>query len=74
MLAGLGVMGRPHTIALAMLCEALGEWVTTHDGKAWDRVLKACREFGMTPAAITSVKSVKSDEKATGLSAFKLGA
>ncbi len=74
MLAGLNVMAKPHTLALAMLCEALAEWVKTHHGSAWDRVMKACREFGMTPAAITGVKSVKSNEKPTGLSAFKLGA
>jgi phage terminase small subunit len=31
--------------------------------QAWDRVLRACREFGMTPSAISAVKSIKADEK-----------
>jgi P27 family predicted phage terminase small subunit len=41
--------------------------------KAWDKVLKACREFGMTPSAISAVRVVKPEEKKTGLGAFKIG-
>lgn len=74
MLEGLGLMGKPHTLALTMLCEALGVWCQTHDWQAWDRVMKACVQFGMTPAAITGVKSVKQDETPKGIKAFKLGA
>lgn len=70
MLDGLGIMGRPHTLALALLCDALADWIAAMAAsatdplaidvkpKAWERVLKGCREFGMTPAAITAVKSV----------------
>jgi P27 family predicted phage terminase small subunit len=36
------------------------------------RVLQLCREFGLTPSAITGVKSMKPEEK-KGLSAFRLG-
>jgi hypothetical protein len=72
MLEGLGVIAKPHTLALAMLCEALADWIADHDAKAWERVLKACREFGMTPSAMSAVRSVKGDEKPKGLQQFKL--
>lgn len=39
---------------------------------AWERVLKACREFGMTPASMSGVKSVKGEEQ-EGLGKYKLG-
>jgi P27 family predicted phage terminase small subunit len=41
---------------------------------AWEQVLKGVREFGMTPSAISGVKSTKPDEKPAGLAGFKLGA
>lgn len=31
--------------------------------KAWDQVLKALREFGMTPAALTAVRAEKTDDQ-----------
>lgn len=40
--------------------------------KAWERVLKACREFGMTPSAISAVRVVKKEEKKSGLGDYKL--
>jgi phage terminase small subunit len=72
MLEGLGLIAKPHTLALAMLCEALADWISDHDAKAWERVLKACREFGMTPSAMSAVRSVKSDETKPGIKQFKL--
>lgn len=66
-----------HEIGLALLCDAMSDWVecgklvetegiliTTAQGnkiqhpaygaknRAWKRVIDACREFGMTPAAL----------------------
>jgi P27 family predicted phage terminase small subunit len=79
-LAAIGVMGRPYSIVLGLLVDALasyieaqrilqkeGSVIETKQGTvahpaasqaagAWDRVLKAAREFGMTPAAVTNVK------------------
>jgi phage terminase small subunit len=87
MLAGLGLMTREYSVALALLVDALADWVMwagecdkpkssfnewTNKAKAWERVLKACREFGLTPSAITSVKSVKQDAPDEGLSSIKL--
>jgi phage terminase small subunit len=72
MLEGLGVMARPHTLALAMLCEALCDWLEKHNGASWDRVLRACREFGMTPSAITGVKSVNPAPPRSGVNPFRL--
>lgn len=87
MLAGLNIMARPHTLALALLVDALADWIRftaaaetdvkamRHKRAAWESVLKACREFGMTPSAITGVKSVREqDKQPKGLNAFKLGA
>lgn len=41
--------------------------------QAWERVLKALREFGLTPSAITGVKGVPDSKPKTGLDRFKLG-
>lgn len=61
MLDGLGIMARPHTLALAMLCEALAKWIETREARWWTAVLSGCREFGMTPSAITSIRSANPD-------------
>jgi P27 family predicted phage terminase small subunit len=83
MLYGLNVMAVEYTIGLALLVDALADWVkfaemadtdepTTVTGqgtviqspvvgmknKAWDRVLKASREFGITPASVRGVQQV----------------
>jgi hypothetical protein len=73
MLHGLNIMGRPHTLALAMLVESLAEYIADRNPKTRDQVHKWCREFGMTPSAITSIRSVpKQDEKPKGLARLKL--
>ncbi len=97
LLEGLGIMARVHTLALALLVDALADWIESTDkadkapmtcatenggevphpihgmkGKAWERVLKACREFGMTPSAMSAVRSVKADDKQAGIAQFKL--
>lgn len=86
MMEGLNVMAIPHTIALALLVDALADWIHytreaeidgaayRHKRAAWEAVMKACREFGMTPSAITGVKTIRGEEKPQGLGAFKLGA
>jgi phage terminase small subunit len=92
MLFGLGLMSAPYSVGLALLVDALADWIeytesllsaidleekgyyATRKEKAWERVLKACREFGITPSAATGVKSLKGDEnKPKGLSEYKLG-
>lgn len=40
--------------------------------KAWDRLLKACNEFGLTASSLTGVRSLKGDEKPQGIGRFKL--
>ena len=40
--------------------------------KAWDRLVKICNEFGLTPSSLTGVRSVKGDEKPQGIGRFKL--
>ena len=70
-----------HTVSIALLCDALADWIRFSDlvadqdpvsstdkgnhvqnpafglkNKAWERVLKACREFGMSPAALRGVE------------------
>lgn len=97
MLFGLGILGRPYTVALALLVDALADYIayskqagaeppvlTSPNGssyqnpivslknQAWERVLKALREFGMTPSAISGVKSTRDEKPKAGLSAFKL--
>lgn len=92
MLFNLGLMSAPYSIGLALLVDALADWIAYTEGlstatgiesmqyyasrkeKAWDRVMKACREFGITPSAATSVKTLKGDDtKPKGLNEYKLG-
>jgi P27 family predicted phage terminase small subunit len=53
-------------IADAVVCGSTGNDVANPifrlKAVAWDRVLKACREFGMTPAAITGVQGNGADK------------
>lgn len=97
MLAGLGLMAEVYSPALALMVDALADYIAhsevakvepavltspagvayinpiyTLKERAWDRVLKIVREFGMTPSAISGVKSAKDEKPKTGLSAFKL--
>ena len=97
MLAGLGLMAEVYSPALALMVDALADYIAHSEAakvepsvlvspagvsyinpvytlkeRAWDRVLKIVREFGMTPSAITSVKSAKSEKPKAGLSAFTL--
>jgi hypothetical protein len=73
MLVGLGVMSAPMTLALAMLCEALADYVRGREPKDWDRVMRALRECGMTPSALASVQKVReADKPKTGLDSLKL--
>lgn len=86
MLYGMGLMGAPYTLALALLVEALADYIRraeqcettpevteTEKGsfphpifgmkdKAWDRVLKAAQQFGLTPATISQVTADKAKE------------
>jgi phage terminase small subunit len=89
MLATLNVMAGHHTLALALLVDALADWIRlseeTKDADplvagaeggqyanpifkmkdiAWSRVMRACREFGATPAAVSAVRG-KADESET---------
>jgi hypothetical protein len=69
MLAGL--MSTRHTIGLALLIDALADWLKWSDladkpkaklmvlnqkTRAWDHLMKACREFGCTPSAVAAVR------------------
>ena len=92
MLDDIGVMTVIDGIALALLCEALGDYIrargivervadegqpfltTTDKGnviqhpavgvmnKAWERVLKMLREFGMTPSSRSGLETGKPDD------------
>lgn len=84
MLTGLGVMASVHTLALSLLIDAMADWIKfsneaeidtkqqRHKRAAWEAVLKACREFGMTPSSIAGIRAVKQDEKPQGLASLKL--
>lgn len=63
-LHGLGIMARVHVVAVAMLAESLADYLRDRDARSRDQVHKWCREVGMTPAAITSIRSVKTEDKA----------
>lgn len=81
MLKAMRLNSSHHTLSIALLCDALADWIrfsdvaanespvlTTDKGyaiqnpivgmknKAWERVLKACREFGMSPAALRGIE------------------
>jgi len=77
MLVARKLMSPIYATALAAFCDALADWVDlgkftedeatnpqwwTLKAKAWDRVMKSCREFGLTPSAIGSIKAPKTNE------------
>lgn len=91
MLMGMGVMAREFSVGLALLTDALADWLSesstiaalpegTEDhpaysrkAKAWERVMKSVREFGLTPSAVTGIKTVKGKETTEkGVKRFKL--
>jgi phage terminase small subunit len=87
MLGGLGLMTREYSVGLALLVDAIADWLNwakecdkakssfnewTNKAKAWDRVMKGLREFGLTPSAISAVKSVKPEVQDEGLASIKL--
>jgi phage terminase small subunit len=62
-LAGLGVMGKPYAISLGLLIDALAMYLQAKKGGNsrtaalwWEKVLKASKEFGMTPASVSAVQ------------------
>lgn len=79
MLEGMRLIGKPYSVALGMLADALADYVKRSDQaaetpecvetakgvfahpihgmkeKAWHRVMKAIREFGLSPASVASV-------------------
>ena len=71
-LCGLGVMAAAHGPALAMLCENLALYIRLAKSKkhafsdakfkAWDRVMKSLREFGLTPSSITSIRVIQPNQ------------
>ena len=72
MLNSIGMLTPLDSIALGLLAESIAAYLRLRNsrskyamavaGKAWERVLKACREFGLTPSS-RSVLSGKSGGK-----------
>jgi P27 family predicted phage terminase small subunit len=99
MLRQMGVLAAPYSVTLALLTEALADYISyaemasktsliirtpaggyAHNpiyrarDDAWERVLKAAREFGLTPSAVRGVLKIGgSDPEPDSLRAFLEG-
>lgn len=78
-LVGVGVMSNVHATALATLCQSLADYIETipmgvGDArfKAFDRLMKALCQFGMTPSSITAVRANTQTDKKTTFPRLKI--